>query len=295
MRGIRHAYMDAAAGGEGDGAAGGGSALEQAAGSGGAADAAGSGQVADAGQQSALEQAGIQAPAPAGIPDKYHVKKEDGSLDIEASAAKLADAYSSLSKRLGTGDLPPKEAKEYQIKVPDLLKDEWNPAEDKSLQEFLGKAHAAGYTQKQIDLAMDTYFAIAPALVTSAKQLSAEECTAELKKEWASDEQYKTEIGRAKNALIGYAGDDAKELIKEYGNDPRFIRMLNRIGAEMGEDKSINPGGELPQGTSVEALMQSEAYHNPKHADHAKVSKQVADYFAAQARKAEASGQIPVT
>lgn len=291
MRGIRHAYMDAATA-DGADVSGGGSALEQVADS--AADTSATGQAAVTGQPSALEQAGVQAAEPARIPDKYHVKKEDGSLDVEASAAKLADAYSSLAKRLGTGDLPPKEAKEYQIKVPDLLKDDWNPAEDKSLQAFLGEAHKRGFTQQQIDLAMDTYFAIAPALVTSAKQLSAEECVTELKKDWTTDEQYKAEVGKAKNALLGYAGNDAKDLIKEYGNDPRFVRMMNRIGSEMGEDRSINPSGGIPQGTSVESLMQSEAYSNPKHADHAKVSKQVADYFAAQARKAEASGNTPI-
>lgn len=291
----------AAGAGTGDGTdnAGGQSGGAPAGGQPGGAPGAGAGQGGAAGAGdggSALQQGGQgqgqQAPS---IPEKYQVKKEDGSIDIEASSLKLAEAYTNLEKRIGTGDLPPKSPEEYQITVPDALKDTWNPKEDPLLGEFLKNAHAAGFTQKQIDLAMSQYMDIAPKLVAGASQLSAEECTAQLKAEWKTDEQYKAEVGKAFKAATGYGGSDAEGIIKDYGNDPRIIRLLAKVGGEMGEDHSTTPpGGGQPGGQSVEAMMASEAYTNPKHHDHARVSKQIADHFQRQAAAAEKAGATPI-
>lgn len=110
------------------------------------------------------------------IPEKYQVKKEDGTLDVEASLLKLAEAYGNLEKRIGTGDIPPKSAGDYEIAVPDMFKDAIDPKTDPMMQDFITKAHrAAGFTQTQMDLAMGEYFAIAPQLVAGSVQLSAED------------------------------------------------------------------------------------------------------------------------
>lgn len=311
MKGLRHVLMDAAtdgsasgvatgAGGIGDGgaaagaggdpAASGAPAAGTASDAGAAAGAAGAGAPAGDGKGTALESG---AP-PVTIPEKYQVKKEDGSLDIEASSLKLAEAYGHLEKRLGSGDVPPKTPEEYTVTVPDALKDTWKPAEDPLLQGFLKEAHAAGFTQKQIDLALGRYMEIAPQLVAGGQALTAEDCTAALKTEWKTDEQYKAEVGKAYKAAVGFGGSDAEGIIKDHGNDPRIIRLLARVGAEMGEDTSISTGASTNGGQSVESLMASEAYNNPKHADHARVSKQVSDHFARQAAEAEKKGTAPV-
>lgn len=294
-KGLRYVFMDQA----GDGTGGGGSASGDGASSGsgqGTGDGGNQGgQASAAGQGTALQQGGqSQGQAPA-IPEKYQVKKDDGSIDIEASSLKLAEAYGNLEKRIGTGDLPPKSADEYQITVPEVLKDKWNPKDDPLLGEFLKEAHAAGMTQKQVDLAISRYMDVAPKLVAGASQLSAEECTTQLRAEWKTDEQYKAEVGNAFKAATGYGGSDAEGIIKDYGNDPRIIRLLAKVGGEMGEDRSINPGGGgTPSGQSVETLMASEAYTNPKHADHVRVSKQVAEHFQRQAAAAEKAGSAPI-
>jgi len=317
-KGLRYVFMDAASGGEGGAAGGGGGAAGgAAAGSdqGGAAGPAGSAPgaaaaaAASAGTAAAGGSAAAGAAGAAGaeggtalqagaqtvsIPEKYQVKKEDGSLDIEASSLKLAEAYGHLEKRLGTGDAPPKSAEEYEIKVPDALKDVWKPAEDPLLTEFLKDAHAAGFTQKQIDLAMSRYLELAPKLVAGSSQLSADDCVAQLKTEWKTDDDYKAGVGKAYQAAVAYFGQDADAMIKEYGNDPRLIRGLARIGAEMGEDKTPNSGGGSVSGDSIAGLMASEAYTNPKHADHARVSKQIADHFQRQAAAAEKAGASPL-
>ena len=67
------------------------------------------------------------APAPTGsvldsgntgndyIPEKYRTNKEDGTLDLEASSRKVAEAYKQLETRFGSGDVPPKTADEYAV------------------------------------------------------------------------------------------------------------------------------------------------------------------------------------
>ena len=313
-KGFRHVLMAEAGDGQGGGAA---------AGDGGAASGSGAGSGAPAGGQAAVSgasSAGAAAVAGAGsgvsgqsqvgsalqqvgqggqgqspqIPEKYQVKKEDGSLDIEASSLKLAEAYGNLEKRIGTGEIPPKSAEEYQVAVPESLKDKWNPKEDPLLGEFLKDAHAAGMTQKQVDLALSRYMDIAPKLIAGASQLSAEECTTQLKAEWKTDEQYKAEVGKAYKAAVGYGGGDAEGIIKDYGNDPRIIRLLAKVGGEMGEDRSLNPGGGLPGGQSVESMMASEAYTNPKHPEHARLSKQVQEHFQRLAAAADRTGATPI-
>lgn len=282
---VRMAEADA---GEGGGAGSSGSGADA-----GAGEAAGTWAV-DAG--TALAQAGTEGGQgqTVAIPEKYQVKKADGTVDVEASSLKLAEAYGNLEKRIGTGDLPPKTADEYTIPVPDDMKELFDPKTDPLMGAFLKDAHAAGLTQKQMDLVMGKYFELAPQLVEGGQQLSADACIADLKQEWKTDEQYKAEIGKAFKAAQAFGDKDAQAIVKDYGNDPRIIRLLARVGAELGEDSSINPGGTLPGGQSVESLMMSEAYTNPKHADHARVSAQVQAHFDNQAKAAAKAGNVPI-
>jgi hypothetical protein len=292
MKGRHYVFMDAA----GDGGDPGGGVASSDAGTTAAAGAADG--AAGTGGDTAASQTVLAAGAeggPISIPEKFQVKKEDGSLDFEASALKLAENYGHLEKRMGSGDAPPKSADDYQIAVPDVLKDTWNPKEDPLLGEFLKEAHAVGMNQKQVDLAMQKYLDVVPKLLQGAQALSAEDCTAELQKEWKTDDQYKAEVRKAYQAAVAYGDADAEAILKDYGNDPRVIRLLARVGGEMGEDKSVTPpGGGNPSGQPVETLMTSEAYNNPKHPDHMKVSKQVADHFTRQAVAAEKSGNVPI-
>lgn len=294
-KGRIYVFMDEANAGEGGGAgAGAGSAPAGGAEGGSPTGAAAEGGAAGSGG-TALEAGGQGQGQQHFIPEKYLVKAEDGTIDLEGSAKKLSEAHLHLEKRMGSGDMPPKSAEDYQITVPDALKDVWNPKEDALLGEFLKSAHAAGMNQKQIDLAMATYMDVIPKLLDGSKQLSTEECTATLRETWKTDEQYKEAIQQAYKAAIAYGDSDAEAIIKDYGNDPRIIKLLNRIGAELSEDGSITPpGGGIPQGQTAESLMMSEAYNNPKHPEHAAVSRQVAAHFEAMAKQAAKSGNVPV-
>ena len=79
------------------------------------------------------------------IPEKYRTNKEDGSLDLEASSRKVAEAYKHLETRMGSGDAPPKSADEYAVKLEGVEGFNWDEFKaDEASQSFLKGAHAKG-------------------------------------------------------------------------------------------------------------------------------------------------------
>lgn len=293
---LKHVLMaeagDGSGGGGADDAGSAGADQGQADAGAGAADTG-----AAAGAENALAQGKeSQAAEALAIPEKYQVKKEGtDEVDVDASLQKLLQGHQHLEKRVGAGDAPPKAHTDYEVKIPDAFKDVIKPAEDPALQSFLEKAHANGYTQKQIDLAMESYFEIAPQLVAGSQLLSADECIADLKKTWASDQQFNEGVKQSYVGLSAYAGAATDSLMKKYGNDPEFIRAWNAVGKDVGEDKSVNnDGGGLGQGETVEVLMASKAYTDPKDPQHAAVSAKVSKYFEAQTKNAEKEGRVAI-
>lgn len=57
------------------------------------------------------------------------------------------------------------------------------------------------------------------------------------------------------------------------------IRMLAKIGAEMQEDAPAGADSNPAEQQTIRDLMKSEAYMNPKHTDHERVSAQVKAYY----------------
>lgn len=216
------------------------------------------------------------------IPEKYRVTKEDGSLDSDASSRKLADAYSALEKKLGTGDARPAAAADYKVAVPDAFKDVIDPAADPGIKGFLDGAHAVGLNQAQVDFVMDQYFDMAPKLVAGAAVLDKDGATAELKKVWATEADLTRNVQSAyvaANAAGQKAGIDINEIMSgPLGNNPQFLRLMAALGNEFKED--VAPGARsMVSADDISTLMTSEAYTNPRHAEHAKVSAQVKTYF----------------
>ena len=216
------------------------------------------------------------------IPEKYRVTKEDGALDMEASSRKLADAYGQLEKRQGTGDVRPAAASDYKVTVPEAFKEAIDPAADPGIKGFLDGAHAVGLNQAQVDFVMGQYFDMAPKLVAGASVLDAQGATAELKKVWATDADLSRNVKSAyvaANAAAQKAGIDINEIMNgPLGNSPPFLRLMAALGNEFRED--VAPGGRsMVSADDISTLMASEAYTNPRHAEHAKVSAQVKSFF----------------
>lgn len=213
------------------------------------------------------------------LPEKYRVMGEDGKLNIEGSARKLADAHTSLEKRLGSVGTPPKTADEY---APEVKMDGFNWEEfkaDPRMQSFMKTAHAKGITNEQMGFILGEYAQRAPELVNGAAELDSEAATAQLREVWNTDAEFNKNIGLAFRAFNSLADDADKGRIDEIGNNPMVIRMLAKVGAEMQED--VPEGGDvnLEEQQTIRDLMKSAAYMDPKHADHERVSAQVKAFY----------------
>lgn len=216
------------------------------------------------------------------VPEKFRVLKDDKTLDLEASARKVEEHRSHLEKRLGAGDIPPKTAEEYKINVPEKLAATFKAdelAKDPMMVQFMKDAHAAGMTQKQIDFAIGGYLERAPQLAGQLQELKAADCTTQLKADWKTDEDFSKNVQAAYKAGEAYAGKDFEGILKDYGNDPRVIRMLANVGKELGEDTSASAEANTSTAEDIAALQKSKAYWDPKDPTHEIVKGKVAAHY----------------
>lgn len=213
------------------------------------------------------------------IPEKFRVMGEDGKLSIESSARKLAENYTHLEKRMGSGDAPPKTSDEYAPKV-EVEGFNWEEFKaDPRMQSFMKTAHAKGITNDQMSFILGEYAQRAPELVGGAAALDSEAASTQLREVWKTDAEFNKNIGLAFRAFNSLADDADKGRIDEIGNNPMVIRMLAKVGAEMQEDAPAGGDVNLEEQQSIRDLMKSPAYMDPKHADHERVSAQVKAYY----------------
>jgi hypothetical protein len=210
------------------------------------------------------------------IPEKFRVMNGD-AMDVEASAKKLAESYAGLEKRVGSGDVPPKTAEDYAITVPEEFKDVW--AEDDRFKAFRTDALAAGMTQKQFDLVMGKYFTMVPDLVQGGQQVSADKATEELRTTWKTDTEFKANVQDAFKAFSAYADPADQARIDEIGNSPVALRILAKIGKEMGEAGGIPAANSSTGADDIQTILKSDAYLNPKHPDHKTTSAKVQAFY----------------
>lgn len=273
--------------GDGGDAGGGGSADAgaDAGTAGGEGDQSQGDQSQQSGDGSALKAGAGEGWKPEAVAEKYHVKKEDGSIDIEKTLQKVEDARSSLEKRMGSGDVRPKDAGEY--KMPDLPT-ELEGVDLSGADDFKKVAHDLGLSQKQYEGVMKQYLDQLPKLVDGNLKAKASEVVSELRGVWGEDSVANFNAAdRALTTISEQLGIDYSEALQAVDNNPIALRILAAVGKEMQEDKTpgdANQGG-IPAGFDVEAAQASEAYQNARHPDHKKVSKQVSDYFAKNAPK----------
>ena len=292
-------------GSAGGGEAGAGAAGDAAgAGAGGAGAAGGDGAAAGAGAApgnvlATGAGAGAAAPGAAGtgaaaadpngwLPEKHRVFNADTTLDLEASARKVAEAYGHAEKRLGGGDAPPQTVDGYKVNVPEALADKVKAddlSKDPGFTDFLGKAHTAGLNQKQVDFVVGEFLDRSLKMQAALPALDAAETEATLRQGegWKSDAEYSAKVQQAFRAGTQYAGADFDGILKDYGNDARIVRMLANVGAELAEDLPASAEAQAQAQESLDALMADSAYTNARDPKHA---MQVAKVNAMQARVA---------
>lgn len=272
----RHAYLapegDAGVGGSGSGASAG---TTPAAGDPGAAAVAQAPAVESAqGSQTLLQQGAGGSQATDWLPEKFRVAKDDGTLDTEASARKLATSYAELEKTRPAGKVPDKPEDYAPEGLPEGIDFE-AVKKDPLFTGFLKGAHAKGLTNDQVSYALGEYFKLAPDLVGADKRLSAEEATAELGKVWTDTAAMQANLSQAQRAVRGFGGGgdvpgSTERLLAKYGNDPDFLAFAAAVGKEMQEDTPIADGTPAAGDWDAEVvkIKADPAYQDERHPQH---------------------------
>lgn len=201
---------------------------------------------------------------------------DGATVDFEASARKVAEAYSHAEKRIGSGDIPPKTADEYKVTVPEALAevikaDELAASAD--FKGFLNKMHAAGLTQAQLDAVSAEMLTRSVALQEGAAQKSAEDCAADLAQTWPSAADRQQNIGHAYKAFQAFAAEGDKELMDQIGNNPIVVRLLAAVGKELQEDVPIIEGSPEARGweDQLAEVKAHPGFMDRNHPEHAKL------------------------
>ncbi len=202
------------------------------------------------------------------VPEKFIDEK--GGIKIRD----IAKSYAHLEKRIGSGELPPKDETGYKVdvKLPDGVE-----VSDENRKSFLKSCHAVGMTNKQVQFALDKYGEILNRFADSRDQT-----VAGLKKDWA--EGYDENMGFAQKALDALVDEGDRAVLLKAGNNPALIRLLARLGKDLKEDTP--PAGEyVSSGDDIESLQKSKAYWDPKDPEHGKVKTKVTAYYEQKQRK----------
>jgi len=217
---------------------------------------------------------GSAEPVKLEVPEKF--KAADGTLNQDA----LLKSYTELEKRLGTGDAPPKTPDEYKL---DYKLPEGVTVDKEAEKSFLASCHAQGMTNKQVQFVMDKYAGILGEQAKTAT-VTKEQAITDLKTAWG--DKFDENMTLARKAFAAIADEADRAELQKQGNNPAFLRMLAKIGANLKED-TPPIGSPLPAGSDdeIQALMRSPAYWNAKDPEHLNVKAKVEAYHKAKFEK----------
>lgn len=211
------------------------------------------------------------------IPEKYRVNGADGALDLAQSSRKLAEAYGSLEKRLGSGDAPPKTHDEYAPKI-EAEGFDWEEFKaDEASQSFLKGAHAKGMTNAQVEFVIGEYLKAAGGLIEGNAALTQQEATAALREVWKTDQDMQQNVQASYRAVQAFANEgdgigSFTNLMAKYGSDPDFVAFAANIGRELNEDVPVNAGNPATdqdfavKTSELRQQLQDLPAHDPKRA-----------------------------
>lgn len=215
------------------------------------------------------------------LPEKFRVKDGD-AINFNASAQKLGEAYGSLEKRFGSGDLRPADPTGYKFDQT-VLGGNFDSAQflaAPGIDGFMKQVHELGFTDKQLNFMVGELIQATPTEAANVAGLTAEQAQTALREIWNEPAVFNRNMTAANTAARALLKDDYAPFINRYGNDPAVVKLLALVGSEMSEDALRLAGQVTLSPDSVQELMNSDAYFDPNHPDHKRVAGQVRDYFA---------------
>lgn len=146
---------------------------------------------------------------------------------------------------------------------------------------FLKGAHGKGLTNGQVSYILGEF----QQRVALMEQQRADPTVAEaeLQKVWATEQQMTVGLRNSYRGAQAFAEnpEHAAALEKKFGNDPDFIRLMAKVGAELGEDKPA-AGLTNVEAETLESLKLHPAYSDPKHPEHRTVTAKVGALYRKQ-------------
>lgn len=136
--------------------------------------------------------------------------------------------------------------------------------------EFLKAGHKEGFTNKQMNFLLKWQIEnMGNATKAEGDARDTEIAEAETKLRTEMGNAYDANLALANKVVGKYADDSAKEFLsKSLGHDPRMVRMMIKIGKDMGED-TLGEGSAIMTKTPDEAQKEiSLIRNNPKHPYH---------------------------
>jgi hypothetical protein len=146
----------------------------------------------------------------------------------------------------------PASPQDYETNFPDDLPPQiadaiHSPDGGERLSRFLDVAHQAGFTQSQLDAALEWYgheLAYADEVVGGNQRREAEHAVAELRDELGGD--FDRTLATAARATQAFGDEDFLTLLEtaqiggmRLGNHPAFVRTMAAVGARMGEAEPL--------------------------------------------------------
>lgn len=169
---------------------------------------------------------------------------------------------------MGAGEAPPQTPDGYAPELPqgvsmDQLKS------DPMFAGFLKGAHAVGLNNKQVSYLLGEFQQRVALMQDQAADPAVAE--AELGKVWTTEQQMVRGLTGAFRGTQAFASDaeHAARIDKKFGSDPDFIRLMAKVGAELGEDRLPEGGLNQAETETKDALMRSPAYLDKTHSEHA--------------------------
>jgi hypothetical protein len=200
-------------------------------------------------QTTAVETAAPETAAP--VADDYSWVPPKFLIDGKPDAKALAKSYQALEKKLGSkvANLAPEDVAEYDYKPTKFEFDE------EGVSAFKSKA-------KELGLSTTQYQALLGEYETSMANVmpSVEKSEAALKEAWGSE--FNSNLSAARRAFDEFAPSDLS-MDDPALNSPAVLKLLARIGADLGEDRSPASASGANSGMTraeAEALMATPAY-----------------------------------
>jgi len=193
-----------------------------------------------------IEQPDIESEAPdySWVPKKF---LKDGEPDLQA----LSRSYQALEKRLGSRSLAPESVDDYVFES----KNGYTYDADLS-NSFKQEALEAGLSAEQYAFIMNKYEES-----IAQSQPSADQAAEVLKASWGRN--FDNNLQAARRAWDEFAPSDAD--IDEVGNNPVVLKILARIGMELGEDKPTAKGASRPSAMTEEQINELIRKKDYKH------------------------------